>query len=106
MRGLDRVPRQSERPREHARAAAGEEAERHVGHDAVEHLVVRAVTAEHVDRCRLAGLAGDLRRLTGRRGEASLGSLRKRRLHGSEPMLVHTGRERIDDQKGAHLGVA
>ena len=84
----------------------GKEAERDVGLDAVEHLVVRAVAAEHVDRVRLAGLSGDLGRLTGRRGEAGLGSLRKRRLHGREPMLVHTGRERIDDEKGAHRGVA
>ena len=77
----------------------------HVDPDAVEHLVVGAVAAEHVDRVDLADGSGDLGRLTGRGGEAGLSSLRKRGLHGREPMLVHTGRERIDDEKSAH-GVA
>ena len=52
-RGRDRVARQPERTREDARAAAGEEAERHRAVGAVQRLVVGAVAREDDDRVDL-----------------------------------------------------
>jgi hypothetical protein len=45
-----RVATEPERARQHARSAPGKEAERHRSRDAVQHLVVRPVAAQDVDR--------------------------------------------------------
>ena len=51
-RRLDRIVRQPERPREHARPAAGQEADRHVALEPVQRLVEAAVAGEDDDRVR------------------------------------------------------
>ena len=106
LRSLDRVAREPERAREHARPASREKAERHVDADAVQHLVVRAVASEHVDRVHAARGAGDLGRLPGCGRETGLGAGGKRGLHRREPVLVDARGERVDDEEAAHLGVA
>ena len=106
LRRVDRIARKPERAREDARPAAREEPERHVGLDAVQHLVVRPVAAEHVDRVDLSRRPRDLGRLPGRGREPRLRVRRKRALHRREPMLVDARGERVDDEQAAHRGVA
>ena len=105
-RGSDRVPRKPERTREDARPASRQEAERHIERDAVQHLVVRPVAAEHVDRVDIARRPSDLRGLAGSGREARLDATWQRRRDGGEPVLVHAGGERVDDEEAAHAGVA
>ncbi len=96
--GSHRVTRKAERTWEDAGPSTGQEAERHVDLDTVQHLVVRAVAAEDVDRLDVPGRSRDRGRLACGRGHLRLRSGGQRRLHGSEPVRVDAGRERIDDQ--------
>jgi hypothetical protein len=102
LRRRDRIARKPERAWQHAGAAAGQKAERHVELETVEHLVVGAVAAEDVERVEAAHGPGDRGRLARGHRDPRLRSLRKRGLHGSEPVLVDTGCERVDDQQPAH----
>ena len=82
------VSRKAERPGEHARSAAGEEPERDVDLDAVQHLVVGAISAEDVQRVDLACLPGDLGGVAGHRREPRLDTVGERRLHRREAVLI------------------
>ena len=106
LRGLARVARETERPRKDARAAPREKADRHVLLEPVQHLVERAVAAEHIDRVDLAGRAHDLRRLARSGREQGLGAGGKRSPNRSEPVLVHAGGEWVDDEDPRHDDVA
>ena len=106
LRSGNGIAREPERARKHARPASWEEAERDVDLDPVQHLVVRAVAAEDVDRFDVACRPRDLGRLARRGREPGLGPRWKRRLHRRQPMLVDAGRERVDDEEPAHCGVA
>ena len=92
-----------ERARQHARAAAGNEPDRDVGAEAVDHLVVGAVAREDVDRLRaVRPLGGELRRLPARLREHGLGPGGQRCLDGGELLLVDSAGERIHDQDPRH----
>jgi hypothetical protein len=103
LRGrAQRVARQPERTRQHARPATRHEPERRPVVGAVDGLVEAAVAGEDVDRRRPPGrLAHELRRVAGPLGAQDLvdaEDARDRRGGG----LVHPRRVRVDDQHAAH----
>ena len=107
--GRDGISRQPERAREHARAAAGQEADRDVRVEPVQGLVEAAVPREDDDRVDAAAArpGHELRRMARALGEeeVELGDSLQLRADVREPLLAHAGRERIDDERDSH-GVA
>ncbi len=84
-RSRHRVAAEAERAGQHARPSARQEPERNGAPDPVQHLVVRAVAAEDVDRVhRGLVLAGECRRLARRRGPEHDEVGGKRRRHAVE----------------------
>ena len=75
----------------------GDDAERHIRTQTVQHLVHEPVAAEHPDgvaRC----LAGKLDRVAPPLGEQGLDRTQLR-LHLPDALLGHPVRERVDDQR-------
>src|SRR5581483_11931200 len=101
--GGDRIGRQAERARENARAAAWQEADRHVALEPIERLVEAAVAGVHDDRLAVVVERGgdELGRMIRVLGEHDHQVARRleRGLHLGELRLRHMRGERIDDQR-------
>ncbi len=70
--GFERVARQAERPRENARPASGDKADRDVAPHAVDRLVEAPVAGEDVDTVVAGAVLGELLRMAGALGEGRL----------------------------------
>ena len=101
-----RVTRQAERPREHARPAARQEADRDVGLEPVQRLVEAAVAREDDHRVSAAAnrVGHELRRVARPLGQddVELSGACELLAHLGEPLLAHACRERVDDQRDLH----
>ena len=108
-RGRDRIERQPERTRQHARPAARNEGNGRVALEAVERLVEAAVAGEHDDRVRASvatGLGdelGGMFRMLGLQ-HRQLRHARELTLDRFELLVGDARRERIDDEDGGLHG--
>jgi hypothetical protein len=102
--GGDGLGGQAEGAGEHARAAAGKEADRHVGVQAVQRLVEPAVAGEHEHGVGvLRDLADELGRVPRSFGQqdAHIGRTGELGDDRVELALAHAGRKRVDDERDA-----
>ena len=102
MRGRDRIAGESQRARQHARPAPGDEAEGNLAVGSVHRLVEAAVAGEDEDAVafRTECVLDELRRVARPLSQEhlDLGVAPERRVNGGEARLGHAGRERVDDQ--------
>ncbi len=93
--------RQAQRARQHAGAAGGQQPDRDLGADAVQHVVRRAVPGEHDDRvvAEVDRLAREVARLPGALGRHDLDAARLECEHRLfERAGVRPGRDRVHDE--------
>ena len=96
--GRDRVAGQAERARQNVRPSAGDEADRRVGPDPVQHLIECAVAREDVDGLGVSGRAGELGRVARVLRPRDL-DIAERAEHLVGPLVADAARERVDDQQ-------